>query len=187
MADVFITIVWIFGNSKERSQKFIHYGLGQAKLQLEHRKADLQRREPLEGENDDLDAAEEWINQQRLMFLTEVNLGSWSGVTTRKMAEKGGCLDFYNYVYMPFSACVHSMWHHVAKYNLKQCQNVLHRFHSIPDVPTLPVDLNYFYLAAKYLQKTFARFDEETGVSVYVPSAFDLVCEGIDALSVEGE
>jgi hypothetical protein len=121
MADVYITLAWVLKDPVDRSRKFIHYGLGQEKLQLEHRRAELDAREPLEGEQEYLESIESWINSQRWTFLTEVNLGSWSGVSTRAMAEEAGCLDFYNYVYTPFSACAHSMWHHIAHYNLKQC------------------------------------------------------------------
>jgi len=31
------------------------------------------------------------------------------------MAEEAGCIDFYNYVYSPFSGCVHSMWQHIGQ------------------------------------------------------------------------
>jgi Family of unknown function (DUF5677) len=123
MADVYITLAWILQNPSNRCKQFIHYVLGQQKLQLEHRRADLKTREPLEGKIELLDAVEEWINSQRATFLTDVNLGSWSGISTRDMADQDGYLDFYNYVYVPFSACVHSMWHHIAHYNLKRCGN----------------------------------------------------------------
>jgi hypothetical protein len=33
------------------------------------------------------------------------------------MAEQAGLLDFYNYVYTPFSQCAHSTWYHVGRYN----------------------------------------------------------------------
>ena len=85
------------------------------------------------------------------------------------MAEEADCLDFYNYVYTPFSACTHSMWHHIARYNLVQCVNPLHRFHAVPvAIDDTPADLEMVYLAGKYLQKTFAAFDKETGVCVRV-------------------
>lgn len=183
MADVHITLVWILSAPEERPKRFIHYGLGQEKLQLEHRKANMSGRESYEGEKEYLDAVEEWINRQRLTFLTDVNVGSWSGVSTRKMSEESDCLDFYNYVYMPFSACAHSMWHHVARYNLKQCRNPLHRYHAVPDVPDSPIDVQYLYLAAKYLRKTFASFDEAMGIVLDGQTSFEILCEGLDALA----
>lgn len=44
--------------------------------------------------------------------------------------------------------------------NLKQCQNPLHRLHSVPDFADAEIDANYAYLAGKYLQKSFATFDQ---------------------------
>lgn len=133
----------------------------------------------MEGEQEDLDALEDWINSQRATFLTDVNLGSWSGISTRQMAADAGCLDFYNFVYAPFSSCSHSMWNHIARYNLKQCQNPLHRFHNVPDYSEVGADLNYVYLAGKYLQKTFAAFDESMGIEIGIRSAFNLLCDGL--------
>jgi hypothetical protein len=110
MADVHISLAWVIQEPVTRSRQFIHYGLGQAKLQLEHRKAELKTRERVSTEEEQyIESLEAWINQQRWTFLTDVNLGSWSGISTRKMAEEAGCLDFCSYVYTPFSACTHSM------------------------------------------------------------------------------
>jgi hypothetical protein len=183
MADVFISLAWVLRDPLERCRKFILYGLGQAKLQLEHRKVQITGREPTPEEKMLIEASEAWINSQRFTFLTEVNVGSWSGISTRQMAEEAECVDFYNYVYNPFSACAHSMWHHVARYNLRQCANPLHQYHQVPEDPELPMDPYNFYLAAKYLQKTFDAFDEKFSIQVDVPSAYDYLCEGLDKLS----
>lgn len=183
MADVHIVVAWVLKNPVERSRKFIHYGLGREKLQLEHRKAELETRNPVEGEEQHIQATEDWINAQRHIFLTDVNLGSWSGLTTREMAEEADCLDFYNYVYTPFSACTHSMWNHIAKYNLRQCQNPLHRLHSAPAVVDAPLDPHYLYLAARYLRKTLAAFDTATGVTSELESSLDLLCSQLDEWS----
>ncbi|MBI4644145.1 MAG: hypothetical protein HY743_10600 [Deltaproteobacteria bacterium] len=178
MADVYITLAWVLRDPINRSKQFIHYGLGQEKLQLEHRRADIDGREPMEGELDYIKSIENWINSQRAIFLTDVNVGSWSGISTRKMAEEAECLDFYNYVYTPFSACAHSMWHHVARYNLMQCQNPLHQLHGVPYVPDHFIDPYYMYLGAKYLQKTFSTFDMATSISIEGHSAYDLLYDG---------
>jgi hypothetical protein len=182
MADVYISMAWVLGKPTDRSKKFILYGLGQAKLQLEHRQAELKTRKPRKGEKEQIARIENWINRQRAVFLTDVNLGSWSGLSTRKAAQEAGCLDFYNFVYTPFSACTHSMWQHIANYNLKQCENPLHRLHSTPYVSNPPLDSEYLYLAAKYLQKTFAKFDEATGITANSKSAFELLCGKLDDL-----
>jgi hypothetical protein len=185
MADVYITLAWVLKNPDDRSRKFIDYGLGQQKLELEHRRAQMQSREAKEWEQNYCDSIEAWINNQRAIFLTEVNLGNWSGLTTRAMAEEADCLDFYNYVYTPFSACAHSQWHHVARYNLRTCENPLHRFHGIPTSKNVPLDPEYLRLAAKYLRKTFAAFDDKLGMTVEVESAYEYLCEAVDELGTD--
>lgn len=188
MADVYISLAWVLKDPVDRSRKFILYGLGQAKLQLEHHKAQIGDREPIPEEKMLIEASEAWMNSQRFTFLTEVNVGSWSGIPTRQMAEEADCIDFYNYVYNPFSACTHSMWHHIARYNLWQCANPLHQYHQVPEDPQLPMDPYNLYLAAKYLQKTLSAFDEKFSIQVDVPSAYEHLCEGFDKLSdIEGK
>jgi hypothetical protein len=180
MTETYITLAWIFGDSLDRSRKFILYGLGQEKLAIEHRKAQI------EAAGDDVDKdslikhQEAWLNSQRFAFLTEVNIGSWSGIDTRKMAEEAGCLDLYRFAYTPFSAATHSMWHHVSRYNLVICPNPLHGYHGIPIDPPMEVDVDYFYRAAKYVEKAFKLFDEKTGIKPGVPSAFDKLVRDLD-------
>jgi hypothetical protein len=177
MADVYINLAWVLKDPADRCRKFIHYGLGQEKLQLEHRKAEMATREPIEAER-----VEAWINAQRLTFLIDVNLGSWSGLSNRAMAEEAGCIDFYNYVYSPFSGCVHSMWQHIGKYNLAECREPLHHPHSLPAVRAVPLDPEYLYLAAKYLQNVFAAFDDVFAIAIDGESAFDVLCRGLDEI-----
>jgi len=183
MADAYISLAWVLADPVERARRFIHYGLGQQKLQLEHRKAELKDRTPRPGEQQMIEATERWIDAQRYSFLTEVDVGSWSGVSTREMAEQCGCLDFYNYVYQPFSACAHSMWHHIGKYNVKRCENPLHRYHLVPDDPEYMADLDLLYLAGKYVAKAFRLFDQKTGVVVSLPSAFTRLESGMAELA----
>lgn len=183
MADVYIALAWVLKDPLNRSRKFVLYGLGQAKLQLEHRKAQIGDRRPTSEEKLLIEASEAWINSQRFTFLTEVNVGSWAGIPTRQMAEEADCIDFYNYVYNPFSACTHSMWHHIARYNLRQCANPLHQYHQVPEDPEFPIDPYYLYLSAKYLEKTFSAFDKKFGIKIGVPSAFDHLSEGLAELS----
>jgi hypothetical protein len=186
MADVYISLAWVLVNPVERARRFIHYGLGQEKLQLEHRKAELKDRTPGPEVRRMLEVTERWIDAQRYSFLTEVDVGSWSGASTRQMAEQCGCLDFYNYVYQPFSACAHSMWHHIGKYNVKRCENPLHRYHLVPDDPAYISDLHLLYLAGKYVEKAFRLFDQKTGVVVRLPSAFTRLETSMDELARAG-
>lgn len=179
MADVYINVAWLLNDPTTRCREFILYGLGQAKLAVERR-----RQEPESPENIEIiEQTEAWINSQRATFLLDVNIGSWSGTSTRQMAEEAGCMDFYNWVYTPFSACTHSMWQHLAFYNLRQCSNPLHRKHKVPDAEIrLDIDPNYLYLAAKYSQKLFSLFDKSFGVKFSEQSAFAMLEEGFDRL-----
>jgi uncharacterized protein DUF5677 len=171
MADVHINLVWLILDPRDRCLKYISFGLGQAKLELEHRKAEIGGRTPTPEESAMLEAREAWIDSQRATFLQDVNLGKWSGASVRQMAEEAGCLDFYHYVYTPFSACAHSMWHHVAPYNLKTCGNPLHRHHRVPESPLLAPDVDYLLLAAKYWDKSLRAFDAQFSVTPGEPSA----------------
>ena len=183
MADGYISLAWVLKDPLDRSRMFVLYGLGQAKLELEHRKVQIGERDPTEQEKEFIEVSEMWLNSQRFTFLTEVNVGSWSGIPTRQMAEEADCIDFYNYVYNPFSACTHSMWHHISRYNLMLCENPLHQYHKVPDDPTLPMDSYYLYLSAKYLQKSFSCFDKKFSIAVDVPSAYKNLCKGLSKFS----
>ena len=88
-------------------------------LELEHWKSRLGTVEEPKSAKMQLmvDTLQAWIDGQRLHFIVEVNVGAWSGKSTREMAEQAGLLDFYNYVYTPFSQCAHSTWLHVGRLN----------------------------------------------------------------------
>ena len=185
MADVYISLAWILKNPPDRARKFIRYGLGQAKLEVEHRKVQAESDKKDPADDPVITALEEWIASQRYPFLTEVDLGSWSGLSTRSMAEEAECLDFYNYVYTPFSASVHSTWQHVGSFNLTPCISPLHKGHKLPIDPELEIDSYYLYLAAKYLDKTFRLFDSVIKPACAASQAFDLLSASIDQLGQE--
>lgn len=182
MADVHINLAWLILDPPTRCLKYIAFGLGQAKLELEHRRAEIGTRTPTPDEAAMLDAREAWINLQRATFLQDVDLGKWSGLSVRQIADEAGCLDFYHYVYTPFSGAAHSMWHHVAPYNLRTCGNPLHRYHRVPESPMLEPDVQYLLLAAKYWDKSLGVFDAQFGVVGRQPSARDSL---IDDLTVD--
>jgi len=184
MADVYISLAWILEDPLERSRKFILFGLGQNKLEIEYRKKNMGN---LDETSKDLqkqiiEALENWGNSQRYLFLTEANLGSWSNISTREMAMEANCIDFYNYVYVPFSSAAHSMWNHVSCYNLQTCTNPLHGYHKVPIDPDLEIDILYFYLAAEYLQKTFNIFDSKVNILLKKESAFEYLEKQIKIL-----
>lgn len=179
MADAYITLAWILEDPLSRSQRYIQYGLGQQKLHIEHRKKQAER-DGKDPKNDPVtEALEGWCNEQRYTFLTEVDVGSWSGMTTRQMAEEAGCIDFYNYVYQPFSSAVHSTWAHVGLHNMRECQNPLHRYHRIPSLNHIGSDAYDLFLAAKYLNKSFRLFDKKMAVETPTKSAFDTLDEAM--------
>lgn len=163
MTDVHITLSWILLDARNRARQYIEHGLGQAVLELEHRKkklesADADSKEMLEKF---IKAQEAWINSQKWSFLVEVNIGAWSGKTTREMAEEAGILEFYNYVYAPFSQCAHSTWYHVGRYNSRHSDSPLTRQLWMPYIADSSSDIWNLHLAAKYLDKTFNMFDEK--------------------------
>jgi hypothetical protein len=77
------------------------------------------------------------------------------------MAEEAGILDFYNYVYTPFSQCVHSTWHHVGRYNSQPSDRPLTSLLWVPDIADASGDVWNLHLVAKYLDRTFNLFDEK--------------------------
>src|SRR5580698_8516400 len=163
MTDVHITLSWILLDPKTRARQYIDHGLGQAVLELEHRKKSLDSAtgHSKEGMDQMIRAYEAWINTQRWSFLVEVNVGAWSGKTTREMAEESGILDFYNYVYTPFSQGAHSTWFHVGRFNSGPSESPLTRQLWMPRIPDSPSDVWNLSLAAKYLDKSFNTFDEK--------------------------
>lgn len=196
MADVHVSLAWICKAPLERSRRFIHYGLGQVKLMIEHRKRRLAERGDASDSDPVIPVYESWVESQRWLFLTDVDLGSWSGITTRQMALEADCLDFYNHVYVPFSGAAHSTWHHVSIYNLRMCTNPLHRYHRIADVPDGVSDPYFAFLAAKYLNRSFTLFEKEMRISASKETAFDRLnkrfeslgrCQGLDAADADTE
>lgn len=172
MVDLHINLAWILEEPVERSREFILFGLGQTKLQIEHRKANWGD-ESNPSDKEMVEAMESWLNSQRYSFLTDVNVGSWSETSVRQMALETGLSNFYNFVYVPFSANVHSMWHHIAHYNLTHCENPLHRFHRVPVIADARLDPFHAVLAAKYFDRSVCAFDEKLGVSVQVVSSYE--------------
>jgi hypothetical protein len=183
MADVYIILAWIFASPQDRALKFIEDGLGSIKLELAHREAEYHK-----GAREDdqlreaIDYWKRWLDSQRIADLVEVNLGNWAGITTRKMAEEAGCLDFYNYVYQPFSSAAHSSWPHVSDKNLVYCTNPAHRFHRLAVSMDLEPDVHWLVMAGKYLEKAYKLFDEKTGVKAVQPSAYLQLLEDLNAV-----
>jgi hypothetical protein len=171
MTDAHITLSWILQNPKERAQKYILYGLGQEKLYIEHLKNETDPDEPAYQEM--IKMREGWLNSQRLDFLTIVNTGNWSELTTRKMSEESGTDSLYKYSYTPFSGVVHNMWQHISRYNLKYCDNPLHKYHLVPEIREVGIDPDYVYRSVKYIDRSYEIFDEKYKLKIETPSPHD--------------
>jgi hypothetical protein len=163
MADVHITLAWILLDPQARSQQYIDHGLGQAVLEVEHRKKLMESIDSAHIAELGLFVEKQraWIDAQKWNFLVEVNVGAWSGKSTREMAEQAGILDFYNYVYTPFSQCAHSTWYHVGRYNSGPSESPLTRLLWTPQIAESESDVSNLKLVAKYLDKSFDAFDEK--------------------------
>lgn len=169
MTDAYITFAWILENIEDRTKKYIDYGLGQEKLFIEHLE------EAIQEETDHLikermkimvKYKKNWLNGQLAEWATDVNVGSWSGISTRDMAKAIGKESIYKFAYSPFSGAAHNMWQHVGVYNVEPCRNPLHNRHVVPTIKKAPNDPEFLYLASKYLSQTFDLFDEKMGVSI---------------------
>ena len=187
LADNYITMAWILEEPDTRAHHFIQHGLGQQKLILEYYKKAQEERPDEEGLEAMISLLGALLDSQQYGFLTEVNTGSWSGLTTRGMAEEVGELDFYRFVYVPFSLATHNMWPHVAMYNLRLCTNPLHGGHRVPTVPDLPIEPSFLCNAAKYLDMAFALFDRKTSVRCTTPNAFDYLVQEFEKLFAPNE
>ena len=123
-----------------------------------------------------------WLSAQRMEQFVEVNLGTWAGTNTRKMAEQSDCKDFYNRVYQPFSDCVHSSWAHIGQFNARICGNPGHRSHWLPTVVEFAPDPNWLYLAAQKLDKTFVEFDTRMGIEVDAENTLEFVINSLNEI-----
>jgi hypothetical protein len=174
MGDCYINLAWICENPRQRSKEFVLYGIGQEILLIEHYKAIANASEEPEIERM-IKLKESWVDSQRQRQLTEVNLGSWSGQSVRKMAEEAGEMDFYKFSYAPFSAVVHSSWQHVSIFNLTHCQNPLHKFHQIPAVLDFHPEPDYVYRSAKYVSKALRLIDSKFGINSELEQPVDYI------------
>jgi hypothetical protein len=184
LIDNHITIAWILKDYEDRIRKYILYGLGQEKLYLEH----LENVKDEDDDNKDvskiIDANENWINGQRYSFLTEINVGSWSGLSTREMAEQADCSDLYKFAYTPFSASTHSMWNHVGKYNVTYSDNPLHKYCLIPHDYEMEPRVDILLNSAKYIHKSFSAFDEHFKITCETQSPYNYWLEKIKSKTV---
>ena len=189
MADVHITLVWLLQNPEQRVPMYVDDGLGTIKLEIAHQKKQLENAsdEEVEEQKHYLEYLENWLDAQQLEFLTEVNLGSWSGKTTRKMAEEADCVDFYNYVFQPFSSAVHSYWSHTGRINVEHCQNPSHNYHLLPVILSFEPDTHWCRMAAKYLAKSLASFDDFLDTDQLLTKSYGVLHDALSQTDAENE
>lgn len=181
MTDAHITLAWILFEPTERSKKYILYGLGQEKLQIEHLRAEADKDD--EQVHKMIEIKESWLNDQRRDFMTEVNVGNWAGLNTRQMAIEAGCEGLYKFAYTPFSGNAHNMWQHVSIYNLKPCINPLHKYHKVPEIRKVPIEPDYVYRAAKYIDRTYEAVDEKFKLDIKTKMPLNYLVEEYNKLN----
>jgi hypothetical protein len=188
IADVFISLAWILRDPVPRAKLFVEDGLGAIKLQIAHQERALEATQDLD-ERAQLRAMIEmwkgWLTSQRIEVFVEVNLGAWSGLSTRKMAQEAGFLDFYNHVYQPFSNVAHSNWSHVSVFNTVPCDNPAHRGHKVPALLEFEPDPHWLGLAAKYISKTLDHFDEVQDLAEMPHTAFEYISRALAQVASE--
>ncbi len=158
MVDVHITIAWLMEEPFDRCLKFVEYGLGQEKLQIEHFKAKLIKEGKDPEENEQIQALENNINAQKYTFLLPVELGSWSGKSTRDMAIECGLQDVYNFSFLSFSRCVHSTWNHISRFNSRPSDSALHRYTFVAEMPEFTPDIHQLDTVARRVDETINLF-----------------------------
>lgn len=166
MVEAYITLAWILAEPKSRSKQYIEYGLGQEKLYIEFIEEALDE-EPdafdSESIKEMIEIRKSWLNGQLAEWATEVNVGSWSGMTAREMAREIGRESIYKHAYVPFSGAAHNMWQHIGIYNVEPCSNPMHKWHVVPKIRSTPIHPDFMYRSAKYITITFELFDEKLG------------------------
>ena len=187
MIEAHVTIAWIFSDFEINSARYRDYGLGQLKLLIEKRKEALVR-EGKSVENDEtIKAMEHFLSWQKSSDFTIVNVGSWSGISFRDMGHEVGLPNMVDISYATHSAAVHSTWNYVSQWNMRLCQNPLHRFHFLPDVGYFLISPKFVIDAAMYFEKSLNLFDEKTGVICNADSPYEFLKQEFTNLKIKLE
>ena len=190
MTDCHITLAWLLKNPALHSKQFISYGLGQEKLNLEHYK------EALNTESDEtdrtrlremLEARESWLNSQHFSFLQEVDVGNWSGKTTRDMAMESDNSSLYRFAYTPYSNCAHNIWNHIGVFNSRPSDNPLHRFIREPNILETAFEPSVFMNSSKYLQKSYQEVVSHFSIKIKCELPYEWALDNINDLIEEIE
>jgi hypothetical protein len=187
MTDCYITLAWILEDLPLRAKQYVSYGLGQQKLVIEHYKEQIEKEEGqdrklMEGMVESLEA---WVDNQHFSFLQEVDVGSWSGKTTRDMANECGCSDLYKFAYTPYSSCAHNMWNHLGRFNCIPSENPLHKYFRVPAWQDMWGEPSVFINSAKYLDKAYMAVCRKFDIKLDVPMPYDWAVENMEVLQRE--
>ena len=169
------------------AQKFILYGLGQEKLQIEHLKVALdtvpaEDREALEQR---IEIQQAWLNSQHYSFLQQVDVGSWSGISTREMAKEAGCLDLYNHAYTGWSHAAHGTWNHIGRFDAWPSKEALHKHIWQPANLEHGQYIDVVIQGTKYFDDLCGLIVNEFKLKMTVPRPNDWLGERLNALFSE--
>lgn len=181
MADTLISFKWLlFNNDLGLYRSFKEYGLGKEKLLKLHVEQILGN---IEEKNSSLsslkESLEDSINSETWEELLPIDLGGWSGLDTRRIAEKVGLKDLYRLLYSPTSADVHGEWISLRDSNLRRCINPLHRFHRVPTFEFPLISPNFIFTAAHLFKDLF----KEWGKNYSVIETLSFVDNGLKLIS----
>jgi hypothetical protein len=187
MTDAYITVAWILKDPLVRARKFIQYGLGQEKLQIERLKAAIETEQPEDAEllRQGIEVRQGWIDCQHYSFLQHVDVGSWSGISTRKMAEEADCLDLYDFAYTGWSHGAHGTWNHVGKFDAFPSADPLHKHILQPANLSHGQHLDVVEKATKYFDKLAVHLVDEFKIEMKVPRPTEWLWQRMGKLQKE--
>jgi hypothetical protein len=170
-----------------RARQFIQYGLGQEKLQTERLKAAINEEEPDEAAalRQFIEACEAWINGQHYSLLQHVDIGSWSGLSARKMAEEADCLNLYDFAYSGWSHGTHSTWNHVGKFDVFPSAEPLHKHILQPANLPHGIQPDVLINATKYFDKLNVHLVSEFDITMALPPPNEWLTERFSQLQDE--
>ncbi len=131
LLDARIVSAWLISrNDPELIAAYREYGLGQLKLLKEHIEADLDDADDpqVQGMLEHIDAR---VNFEREDWAQSVNVGSFSGVSIRRMAIEADLKREYDLGYAPLSSESHGEWPAVRDHDTVECVEALHGRHRI--------------------------------------------------------
>ena len=171
MTDCCITVAWILKGGIERARGFILYGLGQEKLEIERLRSVLDDQEGKDRESMEKRIAiqERWLESQHYAFLQHVDLGSWSGITTRKMAEEADCLGLYDFAYVSWSHAAHGTWNHIGRFDSFPSPEPLHKHIWQPVNFDHGHQVDVVVQATKYFDEVCVALVQEFKIEMGVP------------------